>query len=183
MGECRSLKCSWCGTANPVPERTHCSACAAALPPLPGEDPGESPPPPPRELPQGYRWRRFRTVIDWLSCFFFFFVFGWSLLFPLIYGLILRKKIRNERRKLDALERGVPARGEVIEVQEIRKGFDDKPKIHWGVRYVFDGPDGVAEGMSETHESAYAQFSPGDAVWVVVDPADPEGNDLWPPLP
>ena len=180
-----TLPCGWCGTANRDATRTNCVNCGGplpALPSLPGEDPGEPPPPVPRVIPSAYQWR----VLLWKNVLvsigiIFTVPFFWTIIFPLIGIPLWVVGYRKARSQLDALERGLPVRAELVDVER-----DTSIKMNgrspWRLTYTFETPQGVQEGWVHAWEAAHGRRRPGEALWVVYMPDDPTHNTPWPPI-
>ena len=183
------VECGWCKATNRRNEVDHCERCGGPLPALPGQNPGPAPPPVPRELPSGYRWRTllWNNVMALMGAAFVL-VFFWTIIFPLIGIPLWYFGHRKAKRWLLALEQGSPARGELTKVALDRSQARNE-KNPWRIEYTFKLSDGsVVESFCEAWDPSHAERKAGDVVWVVFA-YEKEGQDrgepasaIWPPL-
>ncbi len=179
----RTRTCAWCDTVNTDAAATNCVNCGGPLPALPGMDPGPEPPPPPRTLPVKYRrrvmyWKNVRVLVGMM----FTIVGCWTILFPIIGIPVWIKGRKMALAKLAALERGRGARAQVVDVWR-----DTSVTINgrnpWAIEYSFETAEGtVVKGKAQAWDASNADRRPGQPLWVVYLPEDPEQNAIWPPI-
>jgi len=178
------VECGWCDASNHREQTASCHRCGGPLPALPGGEPGPAPPPVPRALPDGYRWRvlLWKNVIAFIGAAFST-VFAWSIIFPIIGIPMWIYGHRKGKRWLAALEGGRATRGRLTSVDYDRSQTSNG-RHPWRIEYTFDLHEGgEAEGFCEAWDPAHAQRRPGDAVWIVYARQDERlASAVWPPL-
>lgn len=190
-------KCPWCTTAY-VNWQSQCKQCGGPLPPPPGMQLGEPPPPAPRKLPATYvkrvRWtENIATMVGlgftgvgllmavpmlanglWLpSLLPGFFLLGGISMFR--YGWkIASGRLRAYRQ------------GKAVEGRIERVGYDTTQRVNGRhphrVVYHFPIGDHWQEGEIITFDSTASKRSSGQPVWVLYNEADPTENAIFPPL-
>lgn len=179
------LQCGWCGATNRRDETATCTRCGGPLPSIPGSHPGPRPPPAPRTLPPGYErrvryWKNVLTMIGMIFTLAFF----WTLLFPLIGVFLWRAGHRKASAWIQALVHGTPVSGRITAV-EVDYSQSINHEHPWLLRYAYDTPDGVREGVVESWDPVTARRPVGEHLWVVWIPASGDQPDrvaLWPPI-
>ena len=168
------------------------------MPPRPGEGLGEPPPPVPRPLPKGFAFRQkwSSNVLALVGLIFFlvgslltvaFLIIGLlvGILLPLLFvigGLVmLRIGRRAAARTLTAFVRGTAVEGKVFSVLQ-----DHSQTVNgqhpWKLTYHFPVNGQVHEGSLVSFDSTVTLRAPGQPLWILYLPNDPEQNTAYPPL-
>ncbi len=176
------LLCGWCGSSNRRDERADCRSCGGPLPNIPGSHPGKRPPVAPRHLSRAYWWRVMLTKNVMVSIgVVFTLVFGWTVLFGLIGIPLWIIGYRKGKRKLNALKKGLPTKGEILEVT-----VDTTQRINnrhpFLIHYHFETPGGVYTDKTEAWDPVHRKRGKGEHIWVVYDPENHASNNIWPPV-
>ena len=168
------------------------------MPPKPGEGLGPPPSPVPRPLPKGFAFRqRWSGNILALVGGIFFAVGMFILLVFLLVGLLvgaplpllfalggffmLRAGRRQAARTLNAFVRGTAVEGKVVSVA--RDTSQSLNGVHpWKLIYNFAVGDRLHEGAIVSWDSTVSARSPGQSLWVLYLPDDPDQNTAYPPF-
>lgn len=180
----QQIKCPWCKSEFLNPTFSNCPNCGGSLPLISAAgDPGEKPPMAPRELPKKYirRVKYFGNVMSMIG-FIFTVVFFWSIIFPIIGIFIWRKGIKDANDELIPLAQGDSTIGEIENI-----AVDYSKKINgrspFTVTFLFTANGQKYRGsVGNIFDNIDIQKQPGDKVWVVYMPQNPELSSIWPPL-
>jgi hypothetical protein len=108
--------------------------------------------------------------------------FFWTGIF-LILGIFLwRRGIKEAEGELIPLANGVTAKGEIVSIREDQtKSINGRyPKI---LEFVFNANGYKHVGSVPNIMDPVEQWrKPGDEIWVVYMPHDPDMSSVWPPL-
>lgn len=177
------VTCPWCKSRFHNSHASNCANCGGSLPVGQGDGPGQPPPPAPRLLPKSYvRAVKYTSNVMTIMGMIFTLVFFWTGIF-LILGIFLwRKGIQDAEGELIPLENGVTTKGEVTGVTvDYSKNINGRhPKI---LEFVFmvngQRHAGTVPNIMDPIEH---WRKPGDQIWVVYMPDNPELSSTWPPL-
>lgn len=186
-----SVTCPWCMTYYPTrPSSINCMNCGGTLPFKISTKLGEKPGLAPRALPKKFKnqvmlWKNTKALV---GAIFIAIgiptipIFGFGLIFTLV-GYFLYKSGRAEgTEKIMALENGIAAEGEIIEVS-----YDTSETINgrhpFLIKYSFTTKDGQAQIDSvKSWDDNNALLKNGDKIWVVYIPENPKMSSPWPPM-
>ena len=119
-----------------------------------------------------------------LSCFigpFALIPIGLGAIFATIGYMMRRHDSRQMKATLEVLSRGTPAEARVAEVtRDHRHVYNGEPA--YSVVYVFFVGGARYGGTMNSHDPVNATHQPGEPLWVVYNPADPNHSSLWPPI-
>jgi hypothetical protein len=177
-----AVACGWCDASNRRDLTDRCARCGGPLPALPGGNPGPTPPPAPRALPEGYERRlRYWKNVEVLIGIVFTIAFCWTILFPIIGVLLWLKGSRRAERTLRALRHGQLTRGRItsIELDTTQSINDQHP---WTIAFDFDTPNGPGRGTSTAWDPFNARRSRGDVLWVAYTSMSESEAAIWPPI-
>ena len=168
------------------------------MPPQPGEGLGAPPPPVPRPLPRGFAFRQkwSRNILAIVGGIFLCiggFIFLAFLLLGLLIGtplpllfmlggfVMLRIGRRGAASTLNAFVRGTVVEGKVASVSQ-----DHSQSINgqhpWQLTYHFPVSGQLHEGTVVSWDSTITARAPGQPLWVLYLPNDPEQNTTYPPF-
>ena len=168
------------------------------MPPQPGEGLGPPPPPVPRPLPKGFEFRRkwSGNILALVGIIFFLigsFIFLVFLLLGLLIGMPLPLLFmvggfamlligrRQAARTLNAFVRGSVAEGKVVSVAQDHS--QTLNGVHpWKLTYHFPTGAQLQEGTVVSWDSTITARAPGQPLWVLYVPEDPEQNTAYPPF-
>jgi hypothetical protein len=168
------------------------------MPPQPGEGLGPPPPPVPRPLPKGFAFRRkwSHHVLALVGGIFLLvgsFIFLVFLLVGLLVGtplpllfmvggfVMLRIGRRHAARTLNAFVRGTVVEGKVVSVAQ--DPSQTMNGVHpWQLTYHFPVAGQLHEGSVVAWDSTITARAPGQPLWVLYLPEDPEQNTAYPPF-
>jgi hypothetical protein len=199
------ITCSWCNTSFQTFQPS-CENCGGPLPPPPGEDPGPTPPSPPRTLPESYVFRvkytrnvmfivgaAFAAIGGTLGLVFTgvgagtgdlgFLGIGLGVLvtFGGLGSFAARFALRSATNKINALERGRAILGKVTNVY-----YDTSVKINgrspWAIEYSFEVEGHGFQGKVQSWDGMAADRKPGQPVHVVYIEQEPDQNAIYPPV-
>lgn len=168
------------------------------MPPPPGQGLGEPPPPVPRALPNRFAFRSkwSRNILALVGAIFFLVgtvIFIAFLLVGLLVGTplpllfmiggfaMLRIGRRHAAATLNAFVRGTAVEGKVVSVarDQSQTMNGEHP---WKLTYHFPVGNQLHEGTLISWDSTAGARAPGQPLWVLYLPEDPEQNTTYPPL-
>lgn len=199
------INCPWCSQRVPDTD-LDCRQCGGPLPPPIGDDPGPSPPLPPRKLPAGYKRRMLFTneVFPLVGLIFLligfplglifiilgivlpgmwvFIVGGGSVggIFTLLGGAMLFAGIQSGLRKIRPFEHGQATVGEVVELFRDRS-IQVNGRNPWRIIYTFKVHGAPYEGKVLSWQHAPQSQAVGNKIFVLYMPDDPDQNVVYPP--
>ena len=199
------ITCPWCGQRTPA-DALECSKCGGPLPSLMGDDPGPSPPLPPRQLPKGYKQRiliknsplnivgaifilvglPFAIIFPLVSIFsseWLFFIIGCGLggLFVVVGGGMLFFGIRQGFSKIHPYELGQATIGEITDIYR-DYSISVNGRNPWRIVYQFETSRAPYEGNVMTWQNAARTHAIGSRVHVLYMQDNPDQNVLYPPV-
>ena len=168
------------------------------MPPQPGQDAGPPPPPIPRPLPRGFKFRQkwSRNILALVGGMFFL-IGGFIFLAFLLVGLLIGTPLpllfmvggffmllagrRSAARTLNAFVRGAVVKGTIASVarDQTQTMNGEHP---WKLTYHFPVGAQLHEGTVVSWDSTVGVRSPGQALWILYVPDDPEQNTTYPPF-
>jgi hypothetical protein len=167
------------------------------MPPLPGHELGEPPPPVPRKLPNGFAFRTRWTsniatlvgggflAVGLLFLIAFIKAKTWAVVIPIFFMtggfFVFLHGWRHASSVLRAFRKGVAVRGEVFEckVDRTQSMNGEHPfKLTWH----FAVGNRQFEGTLTSFDSTLGSRARGQPVWVLYVADDPEQNTLYPPV-
>jgi hypothetical protein len=200
--------CPWCGTGYTA-FQSICDRCGGPITPprpagtaAPGREPS-FPPPPPRAISDGYRWKLMRSdawtlaasIIALLGLIFTVLGFvltvavvtafvglpflGLGLVFLIGGGFVLYGRYREAAKGLDILRNGQAVRGEVLAADpnySVTVNGRNPVTIH----YRFELAGREFQSTLTTLNPLDPQFQPGQAVCVLYLPDAPQYSSLYP---
>ena len=200
------INCPWCKQRT-TETALECRRCGGPLTPPLGDDPGLSPPLPPRALPQGYKRRMFfsNSVLSLVGGIFLmvglpigiiftilgitlpgmvlFIIIGGSLgsIFTLLGGGMVYFGIQEVLGKIRPYEHGQAAVGEVIDIYRDHS-ISMNGRNPWAILYSFK-----AHGQPYQGKELSWKFNPktqavGNKLYVLFMPDDPDQNVIYPPV-
>ncbi|WP_426755715.1 hypothetical protein [Myxococcus sp. Y35] len=202
-GELR-IVCPGCGHAVPVLAEARCAKCGAGLEATLEASRGPPPPLPPRRLTRAQRSAVLRPLRHTHHAWGTFFLYSGALVLPvalvfvrpmllqaLIFmgmGLLFRRAgwpvavRREQKRRLRALIWGLPAAAEITRVERhVVPGLEAGRRVQLDYGFTVHGRR--IEGSQPSPHVSDLQRHPGERVWAVYVPEDPDANALWPPGP
>jgi hypothetical protein len=168
------------------------------MPPQPGEGLGPPPPPIPRTLPKGFEFRqKWSGNILALIGGMFFFIGSFIFLAFLVLGLLIGTPLpllfmtmgfvmlligrRRARSTVNAFKRGTVVEGKVASV--VHDQSQTMNGVHpWKLTYHFPVGERLHEGAVISWDSTISARAPGQSLWVLYLPQDPEQNTTYPPF-
>ncbi|MEM7258351.1 MAG: hypothetical protein AAF404_13315, partial [Pseudomonadota bacterium] len=129
----RPVTCGWCESQIPPPiTLTNCPNCGGNLPLPPGPDRGPEPPQAPRQIPRKFEYKLKFGALFWFGLVFLIVglslalvTLGFTLLFALAGGFILRNSWKTATGRIAALKHGHTGEGEVTFV-----GYDETTTVN-----------------------------------------------------
>lgn len=177
------VTCPWCKSQFYNSYASNCANCGGALPIAEGNGPGEPPPPTPRILTKSYvRAVKYTSNVNTIIGIIFTIPFFWSVIFPIIGIFLWRKGLRDAKGELMPLEHGAHTKGEITSVRvDYSKNMNGKhPKI---LEFVFTANGQKWPGsVPNIMDPVELWKRPGDQIWVVYMPENPEISSVWPPM-
>ncbi|MCA9659051.1 MAG: hypothetical protein KC486_11960 [Myxococcales bacterium] len=199
------IECPWCGSGW-KDHPTTCENCGGPMPPRPGQDAGEPPPPTPRQVPKAFERKiRYTTNtlfiagaillgVGGLQGFIFTTIGATTGMGPFLWigpGILLLLGglgaffVLAARRKAEGILRafrdGRAVVGRIVDVYR-----DTSIKVNgrspWGIVYSFSADGRTIEGKAQTWDVGAQGREAGRPVHVLYVAADPEQNTLWPPV-
>jgi len=190
------ITCTWCNKHYEY-WQSQCDSCGGPMPPQPGHELPPEPPPVPRKLPAGYalraKWWGNFIVMASLVFIFMFSLLTWAMVkqghwVGVIFGLILVCALSFFRygrgkavRVLRAVRHGTAVVGEVAS-----SGIDSSQSVNkrhpWKLVYHFTVDGHMYEGVVVSFEHTLSKRRPGQPLWIVYVPDDPNQNSLYPPV-
>lgn len=188
--------CPWCAT-HYLNWQNQCERCGGRMPPLPGMELGEPPPPVPRVIPSKYEFR-----VKWAHNLpalvgAIFFAIGTLIFLPLIVSLPVAALLpllfmvggffmfRHGRKKaaasLKAFRYGTAVAGKIAGL-DIDTSQSINGRHPWRLVYHFPVDGQTHEGIITSFDSTVASRSSGQPLWVVYVAEDPTQNAVYPPL-
>lgn len=185
----RPIVCGWCESRFPPSlTESNCPNCGGTLPLPPGPDRGPAPPSAPRHIPRQFEFKVKFTTVFWVGLVFLVVgllmavvTLGFSLLFAVVGGFLVRSSWNTGARRIAALKYGDTAEGEITFV-----GYDESLTVNgkhpYLVRYRWDVGGRYREGRKQSWDDAALDHFRGEPVWVVYMPDDTRKSAVWPPL-
>lgn len=177
------VTCPWCRSQFANPVTSNCPNCGGALPIIGGSDAGQAPPPAPRILPRKYvRGVKYTGNVYTMIGIIFTIPFFWTILFPIIGIILWRKGLREADAELIPLQDGAHVQGEIVAVDiDYSKTLNGRhPRV---VQFMFQANGrSYAGDVPNVMDPVELWRKPGDRVWVVYMPQDPDTSSIWPPL-
>jgi len=181
------VECPWCKTVNKVTTETHCKSCGGPLPAIShdnsGINRGTTPPPPLRKLPKIYEKKlKYRNTL-FIIGIIFIVPFIWSIIFPIIGFFLVRSGLRTANRKIEALQKGIKAEGELIDIyKDTSESVNGKHP--WRLDYQFKTNNGdlITAKKTGAWNTNNRHRRIGDKLWVVYLRDNPKINAIWPPV-
>jgi hypothetical protein len=178
-----AVTCPWCRSQFQRPSFSNCRNCGGSLPVSDGSGAGTAPPPAPRVLSKQFvRGVKYFNNVNTMIGMVFTIPFFWSVIFPVIGIFLWRKGIREARGELLPLENGLPALGEITAVQiDSSKSMNGRNPRY--VQFVFSvNGHPYAGDVPNIMDPVELWKKPGDKIWVVYMPDNPEISSVWPPM-
>lgn len=177
------VTCPWCKSQFHNSYASNCANCGGSLPIAEGNGPGQPPPPAPRVLPKSYiRAVKYTSNVMSILGVVFTIVFCWSVIFPIIGIFLWRKGLRDANNELIPLQHGATVKGEVtaIRVDGSKQINGRNPRI---LEFVFSANGQRFGGNVPNIMDPIEQWRrPGDQIWVLYMPDNPDLSSVWPPL-
>ncbi len=191
------ITCGWCNRRY-AQWQSQCDSCGGPLPARPGMELGPRPPDAPRALPKGFVTRACITRnLSTLLGLGFLVLPAFMLvpmlmnklwlpaLFPGFFALggigLLRQGIGRGRGLLRAFRHGAVEEGKVVSI-----GRDYNTTVNgshpWKLTYHFHVNGQWHEGKLTSFDSTLSKRQPGQPLWVLYLPGQPEVNTLYPPV-
>ncbi len=200
-----TINCPWCRQRTSE-NALECRKCGGPLTPPIGDDPGPSPPLPPRKLPKGYKRRMFFTnsIPSLVGGIFLlvgmpigivftilgitlpgmvqFIIIGGSLgtIFTLLGGGMLYYGIQEALGKIRPFEHGQATVGEVIDIYRDHS-ISVNGRNPWAILYTFEALGQPYEGKVNSWKYSPKTQAVGNKVFVLYMTEDPDQNVLYPP--
>jgi len=199
------INCPWCGQRTQA-DALECHKCGGPLPSIRGDDPGPSPPLPPRQLPKGYKQRVFlkNSPLSLIGGIFFIVGLPFTIIFPLVSfftqewlflimgcglgGLfvalgagMLLFGIRSGLNKIRPYELGQATVGEIIDIHRDYSMMVNG-RNPWRIYYQFETSTTPYEGSVLTWQNAERTHKVGNRVYVLYMLENPDQNALYPPV-
>lgn len=182
-----SVQCPWCKTQynfTQLGTNTNCKNCGGTLEyQFNFSEVGPQPPPAPRFLPPKFVKRiKYTSNVKVIIGLVFMIVFCWTIIFPIIGFFIWRSGLKEAKNELVPLRNGTPVLGTVTAVRvDGSKRINDRfPMI---VDFIFDAHGrSVVGSVGNIFADMHLLKQPGQKVWVVYMPDDPNLSSIWPPL-
>lgn len=113
---------------------------------------------------------------------FFTIPFFWSVIFPVIGIILWRKGIREAQDELLPLEQGTPVIGEIsaVNIDYSKRINNRNPRT---IQFTFNANGRMYAGdVPNVMDPVELWKKPGDKIWVVYMPDNPDISSVWPPL-
>ncbi len=178
------IKCVWCRSQFMDTTITNCSNCGGTLEyKVKTGEPGIKPPMAPRELPKKFIRRiKYTGNVMTIIGMAFTIPFFWTVIFPIIGIICWRKGIKEANNELIPLEHGTPVLGQITSIKrDYTKTINNKSPFVVEFLFEFGGQKHTGN-VGNIFDDIDQQKQPGDKVWVVYMPENPELSSLWPPL-
>ena len=109
------------------------------------------------------------------------FTLGFTLIFAIAGGFILRHSWKNATGRIAALKHGQTGEGEITYV-----GHDHTTTVNgkhpYLIKYRWEVNGRYREGQKSTWNDAALDHFRGEPLWVVYMPDDTQKSAIWPPL-
>jgi len=178
------IKCAWCKSQFVNTSITNCSNCGGTLEyNMRSGEPGMKPPMAPRELPKKFIRRiKYTGNVMTIIGMAFTIPFFWTVIFPIIGVICWRKGIKEANNELIPLQNGSTVLGQITSIKrDYTKKINNKSPFV--VEFLFEtGGQKHTGSVGNIFDDVDQQKQPGDKVWVVYMPENPELSSLWPPL-
>ncbi len=177
------LVCSWCEIVVPDATFTNCPNCGGPLPLSNGTDPGPIPPAAPRILPDKFvkRVKYYNNAYTMIGIIFTI-PFCWTIIFPIIGVFLWKKGIRIANEELNPLMNGAHVHGTITSVsQDTSIQINGKSPYQVEFLFEFQGRS-IAGDVGNLFDPIVLMKNPGDKIWVVFLPEDPNQSSVWPPM-
>lgn len=177
-------KCPWCRSEFRNPDFANCTNCGGTIEYQQNTaDAGPKPAPAPRELPKKFV-RRIKYTGNVMTLIGMIFTIPLlpTIIFPALGIFIWRKGIKEANDELIPLEHGTVIMGEIVEIVHDRSKTinNQSPYI---VHFLFTvGGKKYSGNVGNIFTRPELLKQPGEKVWVVYMPDNPELSSLWPPL-
>ncbi len=167
------------------------------MPPPPGMELGEPPPPAPRELPKRFARRTLLTgniavlvglgfcIVGAIFIIPMLIVKTWAVLFPLFFFIggasMVNLGWKSGKQTLHAFRDGIAVRGSVHSITR-----DHTTTVNgqhpWKLTYHFPVDDRTQAGTLTSFSSTLSTFRFGQPLWILYLPEDHEASTLYPPI-
>ena len=175
--------CPWCETQIPDTSFTNCPNCGGTLSFSQGSDPGPRPPNAPRELPKKFIKKIKYTNNVWtILGIVFTFAFIWTIVLSIVGIIFWRKGLRIAREELNPLMNGNAVHGTITNVSQ-NTSVKVNGRSPTTIEFSFEANGQKMTGdVGNLFDQASLMKRPGDKIWVVYMPDDPNQSSIWPPL-
>ncbi len=178
--------------------QNQCDSCGGLLPPPPGKELGPPPPAAPRPLPKGFalRTRLTSNMATLIGGAFLLIAFMMGLpmvvqklwlpaLIPAFFALggfgMVRHGLAHANGILRAFRHGVAEKGKIASI-----GKDTTQSVNnvhpWKLVYHFPVNGHMHEGKVISFDSTIGKRMPGQPLWVLYLPDQPDLSTLYPPV-
>jgi hypothetical protein len=177
-------KCPWCRSEFMNISSANCSNCGGTIEYQKNTgDAGPKPSPAPRELPKKFvkRIKYTGNVMTIIGMVFTIPLFP-TIIFPIIGIIIWKKGIKEANDELIPLQNGAVVMGEISEIiHDTTKVINNQSP--YTVHFLFTvGGNKYSGNVGNIFTRRELLKQPGEKVWVVYMPENPELSSLWPPL-
>jgi len=112
----------------------------------------------------------------------FMIAFCWTIIFPIIGYFIWKKGKKEAQDELIPLQFGTPTPGEVVSVRtDYSKVINGRSPMVVDFKFEIDGRL-CGGSVGNIFTDLYLLKQPGEKVWVVYMPQNPQLSSIWPPL-
>lgn len=178
------VKCPWCRSQFANAVISNCTNCGGPVEFQKDKSTlGIKPLLAPRELPKKFvrRIKYFGNVYTMIGVIFTV-PFIWTVIFPIIGIFLWRKGIKDANDELTPLMYGELTEGQIDSIEmDYSKTINGRHPLE--VHFSFDANGQTITGnVGNIFDSVDQLKNPGDPVWVVYMPSDPNLSSVWPPL-
>lgn len=178
------IKCPWCKTTYTNSNIANCNNCGGTLEYSKNpSDAGVKPEGAPRILPKKFiRKIKYTGNVMTIIGIAFTIPFFWTVIFPIIGIFLWKRGIKEANDELIPLQFGTPVLGKI---ESIKKDYTKhingvSPFI---VEFLFEANGNKQLGtVGNIFDNIDLIKKPGDLIWVVYMPEDPNLSSIWPPL-